>query len=59
VCEVVKTVEINYCYMFFGEIKETYIDNNCLARNAPDIFKIDPLFVSMDGKYWTINELRK
>jgi hypothetical protein len=59
VCKVVKTVEINYCYMFFGEIKETYIDKNCLEGDTPDIIKIDPLLASIDGKFWTINELNK
>jgi flavin reductase (DIM6/NTAB) family NADH-FMN oxidoreductase RutF len=59
VCEVVKTVEINYCYMFLGEIKETYIDKNCLEGNTPNIVKIDPLLGSIGGKFWTINELNK
>ena len=58
VCEVVKTVEINSFYMFLGEVKEIYIDNNCLAGDTPDIVKIDPLLVSMGGKFWTINELK-
>ena len=59
VCEVVKIVEINNCYMFLGEVKETYIDNNCLAGDTPDIVRLDPLLVSMGGKFWTINELNK
>ena len=59
VCEVVKTVEINSFYMFLGEVKEIYIDNNCLAGDTPDIVKIDPLLVSMGGKFWTINEFSK
>jgi flavin reductase (DIM6/NTAB) family NADH-FMN oxidoreductase RutF len=59
VCEVVKTVEINYCYMFLSEIKETYIDKNCFEGDTPDIIKINPLLVSIGGKFWTINELNK
>jgi flavin reductase (DIM6/NTAB) family NADH-FMN oxidoreductase RutF len=58
-CEVVKTIEINNCYMFLAEIKETYIDNNCLENDTPNILKIDPLLASIGGKFWTINELKK
>jgi flavin reductase (DIM6/NTAB) family NADH-FMN oxidoreductase RutF len=58
VCEVVKTVEINNCYMFLGEIKETYIDKNCFEGDAPDIVKIDPLLASIGGTFWTIHELK-
>jgi flavin reductase (DIM6/NTAB) family NADH-FMN oxidoreductase RutF len=59
VCEVVKIVEINSCYMFFGEIKETYIDKNCLEGEKPSIIKVDPLLASIDGKFWTIKELNR
>ena len=59
VCGLVQTVEINNCYMFLGEVKETYIDNNCLAGDTPDIAGIDPLLASIGGKFWTVNELRK
>jgi flavin reductase (DIM6/NTAB) family NADH-FMN oxidoreductase RutF len=58
VCEVIKTVEINNCYLFLGEIKETYIDNDCLDDNKPDIAGIDPLLASIGGKFWTITELK-
>jgi flavin reductase (DIM6/NTAB) family NADH-FMN oxidoreductase RutF len=57
VCELIKTVEIHNCYMFLGEVKETYIDNNCLAGTTPDIVKISPLLASIGGKFWTINEM--
>ncbi|MDR1532096.1 MAG: flavin reductase family protein [Clostridiales bacterium] len=58
VCELVRTVEINCCYMFLGEIKETYIANSCLSGETPDIAGIDPLLASIGGKFWTINELK-
>jgi flavin reductase (DIM6/NTAB) family NADH-FMN oxidoreductase RutF len=58
-CKLVKTVEINNCYMFLGEIKETYIGNDCLDGDTPDIVKIDPLLASIGGKFWTVNELKK
>ncbi|MDR0557085.1 MAG: flavin reductase family protein [Treponema sp.] len=58
-CEVVKIIEIKYCYMFLSEIKEIYIDNNCLENDMPNIVKIDPLLASIGGKFWTINELNK
>jgi flavin reductase (DIM6/NTAB) family NADH-FMN oxidoreductase RutF len=59
VCEVIKEIEINNCYMFLGEIKETYINKNCLNGTIPDIIKIDPLLCSIGKKFWTINELKK
>jgi flavin reductase (DIM6/NTAB) family NADH-FMN oxidoreductase RutF len=59
VCEVIKTVEINNCYMFLSEVKEAYIDKNCFEGDTPDIVRIDPLLASIGGKFWTINELKK
>jgi flavin reductase (DIM6/NTAB) family NADH-FMN oxidoreductase RutF len=55
VCEVVRELEIEYCYMFFGEIKETYVNKNCITGELPDITKIEPLLCTIDGKLWTIN----
>jgi flavin reductase (DIM6/NTAB) family NADH-FMN oxidoreductase RutF len=53
-CEVVREIEIEYCYMFFGEIKETYVNKNCIVGEFPDITKIEPLLGTIDGKLWTI-----
>jgi flavin reductase (DIM6/NTAB) family NADH-FMN oxidoreductase RutF len=58
-CEVVKTIELHNCYMFLGEIRETYINNNCLENDTPNIVKIDPLLAGIGGKFWTISELNK
>jgi flavin reductase (DIM6/NTAB) family NADH-FMN oxidoreductase RutF len=56
-CELIRTVEIHYCYMFLGKVKETYIDTHCLDGVTPDILKIDPLLASIGGKFWTPNEV--
>ena len=57
-CEVIKTIEIQGCYMFLGAVKETYIDRNYLGGDGPDIAGIDPLLASIGGKFWTITEVK-
>lgn len=44
--------------IFIGELVNTYIEENCLTGNRPDLKKIDPiLFDFMATEYWSIGEI--
>ena len=49
-CKVYETVDLENYYVFFGEIIETYVNDDCLTDDKPDMKKIDQVFLS-GGKY--------
>lgn len=51
------TVNLGPHEIFIGEVINTYIDENCLTNQKPDLKKIDPiLFDFMAIEYWSIGE---
>ncbi len=57
-CRLVKTIDFEGTHVVFvGEIVESYVDEECLAGNAPDVRKVDPLIYSTEGKYWGLGEI--
>ncbi len=57
-CKLVKNVDLGGGNdIFFGEIVQTYANENCLTDDLPDIEKIDPLVFSMtDNSYRKVGE---
>jgi len=49
-CKVVNVVDLPNYYVFFGEIIETYVNQDCLTDEKPDMKKINQVFLS-GGKY--------
>lgn len=50
-CKVVKTVDLPNYDVFFGEIIETYINQDCLTDGKPDIKKINQVFLYGSNYY--------
>jgi flavin reductase (DIM6/NTAB) family NADH-FMN oxidoreductase RutF len=42
-CKVIRQIDINDHILFIGEIVETYISENCITKNIPNVKKINPL----------------
>ena len=49
-CKVVNVVDLPSYDVFFGEIIETYVNEDCLTDGNPDMKKINQVFLS-GGKY--------
>ena len=49
-CKVINEVELPNHWVFFGEIIETYVNEDCLSGENPDMKKINQVFLS-GGKY--------
>jgi len=49
-CKVINTVDLPNNEVFIGEIVETYVNQDCLTDDKPDINKISPILLS-GGKY--------
>lgn len=56
-CELVETVELPTNYLFIGEIKGVYADEDCTEKNRPDMKKADAMVLTMtDNRYWRLGE---
>jgi flavin reductase (DIM6/NTAB) family NADH-FMN oxidoreductase RutF len=56
-CKLIQTLDFEGTHIIcIGEIVETYVNDDCLDGNMPDIKKVDPLIFSTDGKYWAVGE---
>jgi flavin reductase (DIM6/NTAB) family NADH-FMN oxidoreductase RutF len=56
-CKLVNTVDFGDShYLFIGEIKETYVNDECLTGNLPDINKVRPFTFYYDNFYWKVGE---
>jgi len=49
-CKLINTVDLPNNEVFIGEIIETYINEDCLAEDRPDMKKINPVVLA-SGKY--------
>ncbi|TFG09034.1 MAG: flavin reductase family protein [Promethearchaeota archaeon] len=56
-CKLVKNIDFGDThYLFIGEIKETYLKEDCMMENIPDMNKIRPFVYNYDNWYWKIGE---
>jgi flavin reductase (DIM6/NTAB) family NADH-FMN oxidoreductase RutF len=56
-CKLVKNVDFGDThYLFIGEIKGTYVNEECLTGNLPDINKVQPFTFYYDNFYWKVGE---
>ena len=56
-CQLTETIDLPTNYLFIGEIKGAYGDENCFIGGKPDIIEINPLLLSMpDNSYWQVGE---
>jgi flavin reductase (DIM6/NTAB) family NADH-FMN oxidoreductase RutF len=56
-CKLVDIYEMPSNELIIGEIIETYLDKDYIKDDAPDIKKMNPLFLTMpDNNYWTLGE---
>jgi len=46
-CKVIQTAELPDRHIYFGEVLETYVDEECVADDALDFTKIDPLLYTV------------
>ncbi|UCC16532.1 MAG: flavin reductase family protein [Dehalococcoidales bacterium] len=57
-CKVVSITDLGIHAFVIGEVKETYINEECLADNKPDIRKINPMVFNLEsGEYALIGEV--
>jgi flavin reductase (DIM6/NTAB) family NADH-FMN oxidoreductase RutF len=54
-CKVIETINLPNNDVFIGEIVETYIDEDCLSDDKPDVCKIDPILLA-GGGYCRVGE---
>ncbi|KAF1076135.1 flavin reductase family protein [Methanogenium sp. MK-MG] len=56
-CQLTETIDLPTNYLFIGEIKGAYGDENCFTGGKPDVTEINPLLLSMpDNSYWQVGE---
>ncbi|MCK4608456.1 MAG: flavin reductase family protein [Gammaproteobacteria bacterium] len=56
-CKVTTTVDLDDHALVVAEVINTYIDEECLTDNKPDINKIKPFVFTMpDNNYWVTGE---
>lgn len=56
-CKLVEIYDMPSNELVIGEIVEAYIGKEYLSNDAPDIKKINPLFLTMpDNNYWVVGE---
>jgi flavin reductase (DIM6/NTAB) family NADH-FMN oxidoreductase RutF len=56
-CKLVDIYEMPSNELIIGEIVETYLDKDYIKDDAPDVKKINPLFLTMpDNNYWNLGE---
>ncbi|WP_245618656.1 flavin reductase family protein [Methanogenium cariaci] len=56
-CQLTETIDLPTNYLFIGEIKGAYANENCFTGGKPDVTEINPLLLSMpDNSYWQVGE---
>ncbi|MDD1774055.1 MAG: flavin reductase family protein [Methanobacterium sp.] len=56
-CKLVDIYEMPSNELIIGEIVETYLDKDYIKDDAPDVKKMNPLFLTMpDNNYWNLGE---
>lgn len=57
-CKVVKIVELaNRKELYIGQIINTYISEDCLTNEIPDVKKINPIIYSVSNRtYWSLGQ---
>ena len=56
-CQLTETIDLPTNYLFIGEIKSAYGDENCFTGGKPDVTEINPLLLTMpDNSYWQVGE---
>ena len=60
-CKLVKTADLPNREIFFGEVLESYVNEECLTDGILDFKKINPLLFTMNGpgnaSYWKLGEI--
>ena len=60
-CKLVKTVDLPDRDIFFGEVLETYVNEECLSDGMLDFVKINPMLFTMNGlgqfSYWKLGKV--
>ncbi len=60
-CKLVKTADLPNREIFFGEVLESYVNEECLTEGILDFKKINPLLFTMNGSgnasYWKLGEI--
>ncbi len=60
-CKLVKTADLPNREIFFGEVLESYVNEECLTEGILDFEKINPLLFTMKGpgnaSYWKLGEI--
>ena len=57
-CKVIKLIDLGgMSNIIIGEIVQTYVKEECLTNNKPDIKKIDPFIFSGYSHYLKIGEI--
>ena len=60
-CKLIQTAGLPDRDVFFGEVLETYVDEECLANGILDFTKINPLLFTINGpgnaSYWKLGEV--
>ncbi|WFN33985.1 flavin reductase family protein [Methanogenium sp. S4BF] len=56
-CLLTETIDLPTNYLFIGEIKGAYGDENCFTSGKPDVAEIKPLLLTMpDNAYWEVGK---
>ncbi|MDT3701187.1 MAG: flavin reductase family protein [Thermincola sp.] len=50
-CELAKTMEMGNTFVFIGRVIETFSEEDCLLHNLPEAAKVDPLILTLQGKF--------
>ena len=60
-CKLVKTADLPNREIFFGEVLESYVNEECLTEGILDFEKINPLLFTMNGpgnaSYWKLGKI--
>ena len=60
-CKLIKIADLPDRDVFFGEVLETYVNEECMADGILDFTKIDPMLFTMNGpgnaSYWKLGNV--
>jgi flavin reductase (DIM6/NTAB) family NADH-FMN oxidoreductase RutF len=60
-CKLVKTADLPNREIFFGEVLESYVNEECMTDGILDFEKINPLLFTMNGpgnaSYWKLGKI--
>ena len=55
-CKTIKHIEVGIMDIFIAEVIESYIDEDCIINDTPDIRLIDPMIYTMKDNYHQIGK---